>query len=120
MTALAVSPLSVTLTVPPAALWARAGFPLSDTAPPEITHGRAARGRRFGHVYATEELAWDGDSLRLGKAGRLLATIVSDTEWPNLWRVRIGGRRSDMVNRARAKDAALSLALAALNHREAA
>lgn len=66
-------------------------------------------------------MAWDGYRLFVRRSGRPLATIVPDTEWPGMWRVRMpDGRLSDMVNLTRAKDAALSLALAVLNHRKAA
>lgn len=74
------------------------------------------------HDVRPRHLAWDGLELRL-RAGGVLATIEPDGEWPGLWRVRTpDGRLSDMVNLTRAKDAALSLALAALNRpdREAA
>ena len=45
-----------------------------------------------------------------------------DRIWPGMWRVCLpDGHLTDMVNLSRAKDAAASLALAALNrHREAA
>jgi hypothetical protein len=72
--------------------------------------------------YRARELKWDGHFLRL-HSGRLLATVEADKEWPSMWRVRmLDGHLSDMVNLTRAKDAALSLALAALNgqNREAA
>jgi hypothetical protein len=85
-------------------------------APPLLSQKGAVHGRR--------DLAWDGLTLRLGtKAGRVLATVEPDAEWPGLWRVRTpDGRLSGIVNPTRAKDAALSLALAALNRpdREAA
>jgi hypothetical protein len=35
-------------------------------------------------------------------------TVEPDGQWPKMWRVCKEGRRSDMVNLARAKDAALS------------
>jgi hypothetical protein len=51
-----------------------------------------------------------GDYL-LFDAGRLLATVKPDTDWPGLWRVHLpNGHVTDMVNLTRAKDAALSLA----------
>ncbi|HJT35070.1 MAG TPA: hypothetical protein VJ783_23780 [Pirellulales bacterium] len=72
------------------------------------------------HNYCTRDLHWDGNRLRLGRTGRVLATIEPDAAWLGLWRVRVpGGRLSDLVNRTRAKDAALALALAALNSRMA-
>ncbi len=74
------------------------------------------------HNYSGHNLHWDGDHLRLN-SGRVVAMIEPDSEWPNMWRVRLpDGHRSDMVNHARAVDVAMSLALAALNRplREAA
>jgi hypothetical protein len=110
--------MSVTLTVPPAVLWAWAGLPVSDTTPAEITHRRAG-GVPLGRChYRVRDLEWSGNSLRLRSDGRVLATIVPDAEWSGLWRVRIGGRLSDMVNRTRAKDAAQHAALAALNRQQ--
>jgi hypothetical protein len=42
--------------------------------------------------------------------------IERDTDWPGMYRIRFpDGRLSDMVNLTRAKDAALSIALKALN-----
>jgi hypothetical protein len=50
------------------------------------------------------------------KSGRrVVATIEPDSEWPGMWRVRRGGSISDMVNLARAKDAATAIALSDLN-----
>jgi hypothetical protein len=61
----------------------------------------------------------DGTRLRVG--ARVVATVVPDDDWPTMWCVRMtDGSLSDMVNRSRAKDAALSLALAVLNRRKAA
>jgi hypothetical protein len=62
-------------------------------SPTTRTHGRAHRASFFGHVYGTQDLVWDGDTLRLRKTGRVVATIERDGAWPKLWRVRIGGRR---------------------------
>jgi hypothetical protein len=66
-------------------------------------------------MYDRHDLRWDGHRLRL-RSGRLLATIVADPNWDDMWRVRMPkGNVSDMVNLTRAKDTALSLALASLN-----
>jgi hypothetical protein len=47
-----------------------------------------------------------------------MATIVPDSTWPGMWRVRMpDGHLTDMVNLTRAKDAAQSLALAVLNEK---
>jgi len=54
------------------------------------------------------DAVWRSNDLFLGR--RRVASIVPDSIWPGMWRVRIGGRVTDMVNRARARDAALSLA----------
>jgi hypothetical protein len=67
--------------------------------------------RTFSHL----DLTWDGLRLRLGR-GRVLATIEADQWWPRMFRVRVGSAPvSDMVNVSRARDAAVSLALASLN-----
>lgn len=66
---------------------------------------------------------WDGYQLRLfSSRGRVLPSIEPDKTWPGMWRVRLPDEYlSEMVNLSRARDAAASLALAALNgHREAA
>jgi hypothetical protein len=44
-----------------------------------------------------------------------MATVEADTNWPGMWRVRFGGRLSDMANLSRVKDAAISLVLGELN-----
>jgi hypothetical protein len=67
-------------------------------------------------MYVTHGLAWDGNRLRLGRKGRLLATVERDLHWNGMWRVRTpDGGRSDMTNYTRARDAAISLAMQALN-----
>jgi hypothetical protein len=71
--------------------------------------------------YRRSGFVWAGYELRLGKRGRLLASIEPDPEWPGMWRVRLpNGHLTDMVNLARAKDAAIALALADLNRRRVA
>jgi len=59
---------------------------------------------------------WRGNGLCYGR--RTLATIETDAQWPNMWRVRIGDHLTDMVNLTRARDAARCLALGVLNTRE--
>ncbi len=73
-------------------------------------------------MYDRQDLIWDGRQLRLlFNRSRVLASIEPDQTWPGMWRVRLpAGNLTDMVNRSRAKDAAASLALGILNHREAA
>ena len=44
-----------------------------------------------------------------------MATVEEDASWPGMWRVRLGGKLSDMTNLSRAKDAAISLVLRELN-----
>ena len=63
-------------------------------------------------------LTWHGDDLHL-RRGRKLLSIVQDEKYPSMWRVRRpDGTLSDMVNRTRAKDAAMAMALSILNARE--
>ena len=65
-------------------------------------------------MYDRHDLRWDGHHLRL-RSGRLLATIVADPNSSGMWRVHMPkGNLSDLVNLTRAKDTALSLALASL------
>jgi hypothetical protein len=55
---------------------------------------------------------WKGS--RLFFRGRVVASIVPDKQWPGMWRVQLpDGHLSDVVNRSRAKDAALALVYAA-------
>lgn len=69
-------------------------------------------------IFGRNNLYWDSDKLRL-LSGRLLATVEPDQKLNGIWRVRLpGGNLSDMVNRTRAKDAAISLALGTLNRQE--
>jgi hypothetical protein len=69
-------------------------------------------------IYGRNDIKWDGDRLRL-HSGRLLATVEPDQKWNGMWRVRLpGGHLSDMVNPIRARDAAISLALGALNRHD--
>lgn len=66
-------------------------------------------------MYDTADLKWDGLRLRLN-SGRLLATVEPDAGYDGMWRVRLpDGYCTDMVNLPRAKDAALALAVNALN-----
>lgn len=61
-------------------------------------------------------LEWRGDRLhRIGQREPLLC-IKRDARWPQMWRIEWpGGRLSDMANRTRICDAAVLLAMAALN-----
>jgi hypothetical protein len=72
----------------------------------------------MARVYGRGELVWEGNNLRLGR-GRKLSEIVQDSKYPNMWRVRHpNGSLSDMVNRTRAKDAAVTVAIMILNGQE--
>lgn len=64
--------------------------------------------------YRARHLEWKGDWLYFGK--RKLVRIVVDQKYPSMWRVELpDGRLTDMVNRTRAKDAAMSTGLRILN-----
>jgi hypothetical protein len=45
----------------------------------------------------------------------VLVAIVREQHHPGMWRIRVGDELSDMVNLARARDAARSVAVALLN-----
>jgi hypothetical protein len=65
------------------------------------------------HCFGRNELIWSSRKLKLG--ARVTATIEPDANLPGMWRVRFGGMLSDMANLSRAKDAAISIVLRALN-----
>src|SRR5262245_52812468 len=70
-------------------------------------------------TFGRHNLSWRGDALYCG--GKVVIHIVHDERYPSMRRVRgRDGRLSDMVNRARAKDAAMTWALADLNREETA
>jgi hypothetical protein len=72
-------------------------------------------------VYGRNNFVWDGLTLRVGKRGKVVAQVVPDPDFQRMYRVRLpDGHLSDMCNLTRAKDAALSLAAAAIDKREAA
>jgi hypothetical protein len=53
---------------------------------------------------------WKGNDLIFRR--RVVASIEPDSKYPNMWRVRLpNGHVTDMVNRSRAKDAAVGLAV---------
>jgi hypothetical protein len=67
-------------------------------------------------TYSRNNLVWQGDILKLNC--RELARIVPDDNWPAMWRVQLpNGHPTDMLNRTRAKDAAMALALTMLNRK---
>jgi hypothetical protein len=50
-------------------------------------------------------------ALHYGTSKKVLATVIPDDKWPTMWRIHWpDGQLSDMVNIARAKDAAFSIA----------
>jgi hypothetical protein len=55
------------------------------------------------------DMSWDGDRLKI--RNRLFGySIIPDEKYPGMWRVKYpDGQLSDMVNRTRAKDAAMVL-----------
>jgi hypothetical protein len=69
------------------------------------------------HKYQSSELTWRGDRLYAGKT--CISRIVPDAKYPDImWRVvRPDGTLTEMVNRTRAKDAAVSYGLAMLQAR---
>jgi hypothetical protein len=67
--------------------------------------------------YKSRDLSWCGNDLRC--AGKTVVSIVPDQTYAGMWRVaHPDGRLSDMVNRTRAKDAAVTIALGILNREE--
>jgi hypothetical protein len=77
----------------------------------------------MARVFGTALLEWRGDTLRLGSGGKASPTVkvARDTTYSNMWRVKLpSGKLSDMVNRARAKDAARAILLGILNAEETA
>ena len=67
-------------------------------------------------IYGRERLRWDDLTLRLDGKGRALVQIVPDGRYPDMWRVKHpAGCLSEMANRTRARDAAMSHALMLLN-----
>ena len=67
--------------------------------------------------YSNDDLTWRDDRLHLGRRA-LDVSVVRDTAHPTMWRIRVGTKLSDMVNRTRARDAAELTALALLNRQE--
>jgi hypothetical protein len=65
-------------------------------------------------TYSSNALSWRGNDLRC--AGKIIVSIAPDQTYTGMWRVaRPDGRLSDMVNRSRAKDAAVTIATGILN-----
>ena len=67
------------------------------------------------------DLHWKGDKLYRSGSTRPLIGIEPDPIYPAMWRIRLhDGSPSDIVNKTRAREAAMSIALANLNGREIA
>jgi hypothetical protein len=67
---------------------------------------------------ASRELDWrtgDNKFTLHFRGSKALLCVIPDAVHPNMWRISCAGRLSDMVNLARAKDAALTWALGDLN-----
>lgn len=62
-------------------------------------------------VVSVDPFKWKrhGAEWRLYRDRRVVGRVVSDAKWPGMWRVKLPGGLSDMVNLTRAKDAALGL-----------
>jgi hypothetical protein len=61
-------------------------------------------------VWASQDLVWRGEVLLPYGRKHPSVSIVRDVTYPNMWRVRLpDGLLTDMVNRARARDAARSI-----------
>ena len=65
------------------------------------------------------DMDWDGDRLRIGRRS-CGYSVVLDEKYPSMWLIRRpDGSLSDMVNRARAKDAAMAMLQRDLDKRNA-
>jgi hypothetical protein len=65
------------------------------------------------------DLIWNGNNLCRKGSARPLLRIERDAAHQQVWRIRLPDNRlSDMANKTWCKDAAASVALAILNHRE--
>jgi hypothetical protein len=84
--------------------------PASDSVNP---HGKSVDPARLprppSRFNVERDAVWKGHNLVFRR--RVIASIEPDSEYPNMWRVRLpSGFVTDMVNRTRAKDAAICLA----------
>jgi hypothetical protein len=79
----------------------------SELPKPFMRHSRTYGGRTF---------YWDFPRLRLGQRGRIMAVLIRDSEYPDLWRIDDEEGISDMLNLTRAKDAAMSRSIKRLNY----
>ena len=70
---------------------------------PERPRPSFLRRSRLGHCFGSDELVWDGPQLRLRSiGGPAMAAVEADANWPGMWRVRFGGKLSDLANLSRA------------------
>jgi hypothetical protein len=71
-------------------------------------------------MFGITDLIWRGDRLTARGAGRAaFVEVVPDTIHAGMWRIRLpDGSLSDMVNRARSRDAAKSILMGILNTRQ--
>jgi hypothetical protein len=70
-------------------------------------------------VSKTADMRWQGDDLYCGR--RKLVRIVRDAKHPQMWRVEHpSGGLTDVVNRTRAKEAAMLIGRRMLDERQAA
>jgi hypothetical protein len=72
----------------------------------------------MARVYNANALIWKGDRLK-ARIGKVAVEVVPDSKYLKMFRVRSpDGSLGDMVNHTRARDAAKSILLALLNHKE--
>jgi hypothetical protein len=87
----------------------------------DVARKISQKGKEMSRIYANHELEWKGDRLiaRDGSRSAPSVAVISDSNWPGMWRVkRPDGSVTDMLNRARARDAARSILLAIFNGQE--
>jgi hypothetical protein len=98
--------------------------PLPEKRTGEAPGGAPGRGKRQSDYKRSDfTLREHPDGWALNCVGRRGAVlhVVHDATYPEMWRIRHpGGQLSDMVNLTRAKDAAMSVAMRALNRDVAA
>ena len=103
---------------PPPALAPEAGSEVIDHAWPLIDTEHNPRRRKPQVIIGRDRLTWRDDALYCGQSQQPLAHVIADPTWPDLWRVRTPDDCvSDLTNLSRARDAAVQIALLALNLR---
>jgi len=69
------------------------------------------------HEFRNPDLEWNGNTLRVRWGKYPTVDLVPDPVYPKMWRVRYpDGKRSDILNRTRARDAAKTILCAILNN----